>query len=255
MSAGSLNKDSIDKIEDIVEQKKLTVEVDGITYATRNLTPIIHDPHPDNMSITTLTGLVDYLKTNVDELNKEDLIVRVNSHSSVQIISKFAGMNCSRAHFLSAGLDRGYCDFSFDQYQNHEDFIVNCLSKFEQTDDMKLILQYVGNLQAGAVTERVDDGVTQNATMKTTNGSRMANVDMKSRVTLTPFRTFREIEQPSSEFVFRLQNRENSEGAMVPTCALFESDGSKWKLDAIESIRDYLRGEFEKNRINVAIIA
>ena len=58
-------------------------------------------------------------------------------------------------------------------------------------------------------------------------------------VTLKPFRTFREIEQPESEFILRYQNRNGIEAA------LFEGDGGCWKLDAILRIKEWLSDKTE----------
>jgi len=67
-------------------------------------------------------------------------------------------------------------------------------------------------------------------------------------VVLRPYRTFLEIEQPASAFVFRLRRGREGE---LPTCALFEADGGRWKLEAIERIRDYLKEQLSE----IAVIA
>jgi hypothetical protein len=38
--------------------------------------------------------------------------------------------------------------------------------------------------------------------------------------------------------------RQGKDGAM-PACALFESDGGQWKLEAITRIKDYLASKLE----------
>ncbi len=52
-------------------------------------------------------------------------------------------------------------------------------------------------------------------------------------MTLRPYRTFAEVEQPASQFVFRI----NQNAQM----ALFEADGGKWRLEAINNIANYLK--------------
>ncbi|MEB9782308.1 hypothetical protein P4K16_30685, partial [Bacillus cereus] len=52
-------------------------------------------------------------------------------------------------------------------------------------------------------------------------------------VQLSPYRTFVEVEQPESKFVFRMR-----EGAR---CGLFEADGGAWKLEAMNNIKEYLK--------------
>ena len=65
-------------------------------------------------------------------------------------------------------------------------------------------------------------------------------------VTLRPYRTFNEVEQPASQFVFRINKLAN--------LALFEADGGKWKLEAVESIANYLKNELASNK-KITILA
>lgn len=72
-------------------------------------------------------------------------------------------------------------------------------------------------------------------------------------VTLAPYRTFREIAQPESQFVFRL--RGGVEGAL-PHAALFEADGAEWKLAAVGRIASFLRRALHDTHMaKVAILA
>jgi|SRR5579859_1922838 len=54
----------------------------------------------------------------------------------------------------------------------------------------------------------------------------------KNLVQLAPYRTFRDIEQPVSTFLFRIQQS----GENMPTFALFEADGGAWKIEAVQKI-------------------
>jgi len=56
-------------------------------------------------------------------------------------------------------------------------------------------------------------------------------------IRLRPYRTFREIEQPASLFVLRLQKGRDGE---LPRAALFEADGGQWKLEACQAIKHWL---------------
>lgn len=92
-----------------------------------------------------------------------------------------------------------------------------------------------------------DDGVTQKATV----GRSVAfkeNKKIKPIVSLQPYRTFGDIEQPSSNFLFRLH--QSHDGKSVQ-CMLTEADGGVWKQVAMQSIKDW----FERQGLNVPIIA
>jgi len=90
-----------------------------------------------------------------------------------------------------------------------------------------------------------DDGVSQSAAIKVGVAS-VAEVVIPNPVILAPFRTFPEIEQPQSKFIFRMQTG--------PQCALYEADGGAWRNVAMESIKEYLKSRL-KGLHNVKIIS
>ena len=67
------------------------------------------------------------------------------------------------------------------------------------------------------------------------------SVETKERVTLKPYRTFRELDQPASEFIFRVK----AGGGF----ALFEADGGAWKIDAINAIAAWLSNRLKTSTV------
>ena len=57
-------------------------------------------------------------------------------------------------------------------------------------------------------------------------------------VNLAPYRTFAEIDQVVSQFVFRARV-----GSGSANLALFEGDGGRWRLSAVAAIKAWLEGE------------
>lgn len=68
-----------------------------------------------------------------------------------------------------------------------------------------------------------------------------ADAVIPSPVRLKPYRTFTEVDQPESDFVFRMKE-DKYDGVQ---CALFEADGGAWKLHAMESIQEYLEEQLK----------
>ena len=62
----------------------------------------------------------------------------------------------------------------------------------------------------------------------------------------SPYRTFIEVEQPESKFIFRMR-----EGG---ACALFEADGGAWKLDAQNAVYEYLKDRLKEEIESKAVI-
>ena len=54
--------------------------------------------------------------------------------------------------------------------------------------------------------------------------------------------TILEVEQPASDFVFRMK-ADKYDGIL---CAIFEADGGAWKVEATQRIKDYLMRELEE---------
>jgi len=76
-----------------------------------------------------------------------------------------------------------------------------------------------------------DDGVSQSITVKG-GVARRENVEVPNPVILAPYRTFPEIEQPESRFIFRMRTG--------PQAALYEADGGAWRNEAMARIKDWL---------------
>ena len=61
-------------------------------------------------------------------------------------------------------------------------------------------------------------------------------------MTLAPYRTFPDVAQPESTFILRMKGGSEHQ---APTAALFEADGGKWALMAVERIAEHLSIELE----------
>lgn len=208
-------------------------------------------PAPEPMKVHTLTGLVDYVKANRDVLPLTECMVHVLAHSTVEILAKLEDEQAEfrRKCFLLAttGLVGGE-PFRFGQYQDAESFFIGLQSCFVATPQREEILMLLASIKENAVRDTVDTGVSQSVT--TAGGVVLVGqTKVPNPVTLQPFRTFREIDQPASLFILRLKKDPNGE---KPLCALFEADGSAWKLAAIQGIRNYLAA---KIGTEIAIIA
>ena len=121
--------------------------------------------------------------------------------------------------------------FQFEKFYDTESFNIKMQSIFLDTDDKEAILKTVGNLKEDAVKTISDDGISQAVTVKTGIAA-AGEAKVPNPVELKPYRTFTEVEQPSSPFVFRMK-----EGGY---CGLYEADGGAWKRIAIGNIKAHL---------------
>lgn len=210
-------------------EKPEVIEICGKTYCTKELTRYDKGPKARAMEAGSLTALVDYIQDCHQEFPGR-MIIHVESPKSVRLIS---GLNGDREREELFCCKANVSEFSFDRWYDQENFIINLQANFYETEDLKLIQQVAGNIEAKTVANYGDDGVSQKATVSRGIASK-EDVIVPNPCVLKPYRTFQEVDQPESTFVFRI----GDEGS--PRFKLIESDNSIWKCEAIRNIKDFL---------------
>lgn len=205
------------------------------TYSDKSLNLLKKDiPKADYITMNTLTSLIDYIKGGIDTM-ADKMIIEVESPTEVTLYSP---LDDNRKREYLVNVKALLPNFDFGTFMNQEKFCINLQSKFLDERDRALILKFAGTVEAGTVAEYGDDGITQKATIKTGIASKSDAV-VPNPVRLTPYRTFLEVDQPASNFVFRIK-QDKCEGI---ACALFEADGGAWKIEAKNNIKEYLQRE------------
>ena len=192
--------------------------------------------YPDPLEASTLTALVDYIINLSDEIKAGRLVVHIISEAGVALKTELdsEGGRCCLMR-VAPKLPR----LRIDQWLDQEDFMIMLQSCFMDSDDKKNLLKVAGNVESRTVQSYGDDGVTQKATIKSGIASK-TDVIVPGRVSLSPYRTFMEVDQPESDFVFRI--RDDKE----PMFKLIEADGGAWKMRAVAAISCYICDRLEK---------
>lgn len=211
-------------------------EIGNQTYSDKQLYRVKHNPKAEPIELNTLSSLVDYLVSDYDKRGK--VFVHVVSPLHVNVYSVLDEDREREYMVKVVGMVPG---FNFNQYMDHETFCINLQSKFINSEERALLLKFAGTVEAGTIAEYGDDGVSQKATVKTGITSKQEAL-VPSPVELTAYRTFIEVEQPNTQYIFRMK-QSKIDGTVQ--CALFEADGGAWKIDAMKSIREYLESELE----------
>lgn len=213
-------------------------EIKGEVYSDKQLYRIQHIPYANKITLNTLSSLIDYIKSGVDTFDHK-MIIHVQSPTCV---SMYSALDVERNRENVVEVRANVPEFNFNRFDNHESFVIGVQSKFvdDPETDKALLLKFAGTVEAGSVAEYGDDGISQKATVKTGIASK-GDAIIPSPARLKPFRTFVEVDQPVSSFIFRMKD-DRCGGVQ---CALFEADGGAWKLDAMEAIHAYLRDNLE----------
>lgn len=208
-------------------------QIGALAYAARPLHLVV-EPDLSGLSVTTLTGLADWIRARPDALDPAQWVLHVEHPQSVRLIRRSTDMY-GRRTCLAQAKPQDAATFAFGRWMEQEEFIIGLQSQFVATPDLEEVLRLVSNLEVSAVTMSDDDGISQRTTVK--QGVTLKEVVRVRRVVrLSPYRTFAQVTQPASAFVFRLKSRESA----VPLCGLFEADGGAWKIEAVETIRQWL---------------
>lgn len=238
-------KEAIEKVLALAPVQELYI--DGRDYTDKALKPVLL-PEPEVLKLNTLTGIETYLNENPDGLELDQVLVQVLSPVDVRVFSRLSGEFEQRKGYLRALHEMP--GFKFGQYMDIESFIIELQAKFVPDEMTAQILQLVGTITDDLIQVYADDGVTQQVTAKSGIG-RVQQCLVPNPVTLSPYRSFNEIEQPPGKFVFRLKSGSGTSTSR-PAVALFEADGGAWQLEAIRRIRDWMR---EKVPNEVVVIA
>lgn len=229
-------KDAIEKVQELIKAAAVPnrVEIDGRTYYDKDIFPC-EDHQDDSRTVGTLTGLADLLAVAVNGIAAGETFLHVLSPTKVVLCDVHCNAWGKRQVHATAQLPE-FGKFPFGQYVDQEQFIIGLQSFFvQEPPDMAYLYGVAGLLTAEQVQTSHDNGVGQIATMRT--GMVLAgSQEVKRVVTLTPWRTFREIAQPSGQFIFRLKNREGQ----VPLLSLHVADGEMWQLKAMQDIKAWL---------------
>lgn len=232
-------------IEEIVKKAEAfkTITIDGRDYSDRVLTPV-ELPTAKGLVISTLTALRDYLTGNPDALAMTSVLVMVNDPVKVSVRSSLTGPFKQRDTYILA--EWAPPSLRFGQFYDVENFNILLQADFMDYGSRADILQIVGNITDGVVKNFSDDGITQDVTIKK-GITKQATIVVPNPVILRPYRTFPEVDQPPSNFVFRMRS-----GEQAPTCALFEADGGRWKSEAVKNVKDWLTNNLPEGVVVLA---
>jgi hypothetical protein len=241
-------KEAIDRILSLATPNIQTFG--KLEYSDKHLN-LITPPAPCRVECSTLEGLVGLWEAELDYLDpaakQSEILVHITSPTTVELISKDSDEFGRRRVWAAAAYPE--CkSFQFGSWLDPETFIISAQQHFQRVKvegddgsflkDLDYVLGIASKISAEHATESVDDGFAQRVAVK--QGITLkAETILKPMVNLAPYRTFAEIDQVLSQFVFRA--RIGNGGVQL---ALFEGDGGRWKLAAVAAIKAWLQPKF-----------
>ena len=165
-------------------------------YSDRDLVRI--EPHvyrPQQVGVNGLDSIVKLLKKELELFESVPLFIRVDGARKVSVFSSLD------RYMRRDSLYEASCDVPgfTDGFRDHEKAIIELRSKFAPSSGVEYLLDLISRISKENGVTTKDNGVSQEVEART-GISLKQMVQIKPRVSMRPYRTFLEVEQPESEF-------------------------------------------------------
>lgn len=210
-----------------------TYTVDGRTYSLDRLHRI--DPpkyKPCKLEVTGLDSICKLVRNEAEKVGRK-LFVQVESYREVEVFSTYDDQY-ERFELYRCTADTP--NVTMGRFMSYENAVIELRSLYIPNEDTKYLLGLLSSISNENKVTSSDNGVTQKVEAK--QGIALNSVvEVKPRVSLKPFRTFIEVEQPESDFLLRI----SGDGCI----GLFQADGGVWKLEATRNVAGYFEKELK----------
>lgn len=192
---------------------------------------------PATLSLNSLDAMVQMVKTEaIGRESGSPLYITIPTHTEVRC---FAQINpkqreTRQTYYVAKATDVPGWDDSVKL--GFEEAQIALRTRFQHTNDADYALKLLSDISMGAKVIYNDNGIA--TTVTTQKGIALqTNSQIKPLLSLRPYRTFQEVDQPESLFLLRVNERGIS---------FTEADGGMWKLKARETVKDYFCDHLEK---------
>lgn len=238
-------------IEHIQETTKPSIfEKDGETFVIRaggeanQLRPVID--RADTLALTSLDAMVKMIQSEGLKI-QTPLYITVPNHLTVRCFGKVQteSRQYRQEYYTAKATD--VPGWEPESKLGFEEAQIALRTRFQGTQDTTYALKLVSDITCGAKVVYNDNGIA--TTVTTQKGIALQeNAQVRPLISLKPYRTFQEVDQPESIFLIRISERGIS---------FIEADGGMWKLRAREIIKafleDRLSEELDRGDVIIAL--
>lgn len=215
---------------------------DGYTYSDHDLHRI--DPpvyRKKSLEFGSLDAIVKMIRAEISEYPGMPLFIHIENYKTIYVFTRTDDQEERVFPYISKCKDT---DFR-EGWRDQQEAIIELKSRFIPTEDSNYLLDLISRINNEQGVKSEDNGVSQTVTTKQ-GVTLMQTEAVKQRLTLAPFRTFREVPQPESEFILRLDDKGR--------VGLFEADGGIWKIEAKLNIQGYFENALKDEIANGDIV-
>lgn len=225
----------------------LVQQVDGRTFAIGGSAGVeeirSEIDRPDTISLNSLDALVKLVRSEAVRV-ENPLYITVPDHLTVRCFgqpnpdARFIRQVYYEARATDVPGWDNKVSLPFEEMQ------IALRTRFQETEDTPYVQKLLSDISTGAKVTYNDNGVA--TTVVTKKGIDLqSNQTIRPIVSLRPYRTFQEVEQPESVFLIRINDR---------GITFLEADGGMWKLKARETVKAYLEERLSEEVQNGCVI-
>lgn len=254
--AEGLTGDAIKEVERIAREAAIGKDkelwevrtIGGESYVNKELKHLPKlEPGPGPLGLSTLQGLVDYVRAGFDAkfTDGRNGFVLINSPTSVQYGFGADGPYLRRSFVVVC--DAEVPEIAFGQKMGIEAFLTSLRTLYVQTPAIQQLIDWFSKIDSTQAITLSENGMSQQLVIN--KGVRGAeSVKIPNPIPLQPFRTFAQVTQPESPFFIRLHDGDPTR-AILPTVSVTEADMGQWVLAATKNIKDFLRDSLPEGSV------
>ena len=202
--------------------------------------------HPNTLPLHSLDALVKLIRTEAANMDAP-LYITIPDHLTVRC---FGQPDADARYFRQVYYEAKATDvpgWGEKVQMGFEEAQIAMRTRFQETADTIYALKLLSDICCGAKVVYNDNGIA--TTVTTQKGVALqSNEQIRPIITLKPYRTFQEVEQPESIFLIRVNER---------GITFTEADGGMWKLKARQTVKAFLEvqlaEEVSNNSVYIAL--
>lgn len=208
-------------------------EFEGSIFASQELVHVMDKkPMPRCIELTGLDSICKMVRNETEHIGLQ-IFIQVKDYHSVSVFTTL-DEDEDRLYLYKCAADTPAV--TTDRFMAYEKAVIELRSLYIPNEGTKYLLQLLSSISNESKVTSTDNGVTQQVEAR--SGIALNSmVKIEPRVTLQPFRTFIEVEQPASEFLLRISERGE--------IGFFPADGGVWKLEATRNVAAYFEDKLK----------
>jgi len=221
-------KEAIEKIVSLAGPSFQTIE--GKTFANAEMTEIRPEiDTPGIKRLTSLDAVVHLIKTEAVCLYEKPIYITVPAFDRIECFTRAEPEKRFLRKELYVAEAADVPGWEPETKLPFERAAIALQTRFQHTNDLDYGLKLLSDITCGGKVTYNDNGIA--TTVVTQKGiSLQENAQIRPLITLKPYRTFQEVDQPEGLFLIRIDERGIS---------FIEADGGMWKLVARQTIKTY----------------